>query len=332
MKISMHLHQKKSGIYYVIYRERGKQRWKSLQTKDKAMAKRLFNQFKKRYLEGKILRLEDEIANTTLSKFIEEFLSYAETKEYNTYESYKFSLHKFSVFLDRNEKVKNINIRNIDDYISYCKKILKNKNVTINKDLRQLKTAFNKAVEWGYLKNNPIKRFLPQEKHPPRAITLEEIKKLIQHATSSKMKLFIQISLLTGMRRNEIVFLKWENIDFHNKKILVTNTKSHKDRYIPINAELEPLLMENRQKQGRLFDWQPSTVSHEFKKITKRANVSCRLHDLRHSFATHLLSSGANIKIVQDILGHSNIQTTMIYAHALDDEKTKTMEKFKLIK
>lgn len=332
MKISMNLLKRDNGFYYVVYREKGKQRWKSLETKDKALAVRLFNQFKKRYLEGKILQLDDS-HSITFSQFTEEFLNHIENRlTPNSYESYKFTFRKFKEFLNGDTLLNSISKKTVDEYVSYCKRIFKNKNVTINKDLRQLKSAFNKAIVWEYVKTNPITHLLKQEKQFPRYLTIEQIAKLVNAIKNEKFKTYIQIALLTGMRRNEILNLKWEDIDLRNNRILVKNTKSHKDRFVPISNELLPTLLELKREGDKLFSWRPDTVTHMFMELVKQTGINCRLHDLRHSFATHLLSAGANIKIVQEILGHSDIQTTMIYAHAIEEEKLKSVNLLKIIK
>ncbi len=331
MKISMNLHKRDNGVWYVIYREGDKQIWKSLSTKDKTQAKRLFNQFKKMYLQGKITKLEDKVENILLSTFIDDFLAYAETKEDNTYLSYKFALKKLQNFIHKDLPLKKINNKIIDDYTSYCLKLLKNKPVTVNKDLRQLKAAFNKAIDWEYLRKNPIKRFLHQDKTPPRCLSIKEIQILFAGVKSAKYAFFLKIALLTGMRRMEILNLTWKDINFENDTIFIEKSKVHKSRFIPISPELKPIL-EKHKGTGKLFNWQPDTVTHYFMDLTKKTGIKCRLHDLRHSFATHLLSSGANIKVVQEILGHSNITTTMIYTHALEEEKKSAVNNLKLIK
>ncbi len=327
----MNLIKRSNGIWYIIYRENGKQKWKSLRTKDKSIAKRLFNQFKKLYLQGKILKLDDQLQNISWSSFIKEFLSYSATRENNTYQSYQFVLKKFSGFLTKDLPIRHISTKIIDEYTQYCLKVLKNKPVTVNKDLRHLKAVFNKAIEWDYIKTNPVKRLLPQDKLPPRYLSLDEIKRIFQKVTDPKFSLFLKIAVLTGMRRTEIVNLTWEDVNLKEDMIFVRKSKTHLSRYIPISPELRPIL-EKEKGQGKIFPWQPSTVSRKFTKIARAAGVRCRLHDLRHSFATHLLASGANIRVVQEILGHTDIKTTMIYAHAIEEEKKKAVQNLRLIK
>lgn len=138
MKISMNLHQKLTGVYYVIYRDpKGKQRWKSLGTKNKGEATRLYNQFKRAYLQGKLRKLEDNLSNITLQKFVDEFLNHIETtKENNTFDTYLFICKEIIFFFDKGTLLKNINTKDIDSYIEYCKRVRKNKNITINKKLK----------------------------------------------------------------------------------------------------------------------------------------------------------------------------------------------------
>lgn len=330
MKISMHLRKRENGIYYVIFTDNNKQKWRSLKTKDKTTAQRLFNKFKQEYLRRNILPMEKK-NYILLSEAVDEYLHYAETKSARTYETYKDSLKKFTAF-SGNIHLSECTPKIIDQFIIYCQKTLRNKPVTINKELRQLKTFFNKCIEWEYLKNNPIKSFVKQDKLPPRVITFEDIKMLLDGVKNPNCKLFIEMALLTGMRRGELCKLEWQDIDFDNKTIIVRTSKSHRFRYIPMSDYLLGILQPHRKNIGKLFTFSPHTISDYFRKLTKRVGVNCRLHDLRHTFATYLLQSSGNIRVVQEILGHSSLNTTLIYAQALEDDKKQAINQLRIIK
>ena len=332
MKINMQLLKRDNGVYYILLRdEKGKQHWKSLKTKNKPEATILYNKFKKAYLEGRIKRLEEGVKNISLKAFVEEFLAYIEpTKEHNTYETYSFILKDFLKFINGNCKTSNITSKTIDEYIIYCKNILRNKNVTINKKLRHLKSFFNKAIEWEYIKNNPIstKQYLKVDKLPPRCLTSDEINKLILSIDDVKFKVFVYMAILTGCRRNELLNLIWDDIDFGKRTITIRKAKSHYSRYVPISDELYNILYPIRGI-GKIFPWTPDFTSEKFRNYARKAGIKCRLHDLRHSFATHLLNSCGNIKVVQDLLGHRDIQSTMVYAHSVSELNRKAINNLK---
>ena len=341
IKLYMTLVQKR-GIYHAVWRdETGKQRWKSLKTKDKKTAIRLFNQFKRLYLQGKILKLTESLPKITFKEFCNEFLKHCETKKDSTYESYSYTFKKFSRFLGYriNDYLTNITTKDIDDFIYYCQKQLKNKNVSINRDLRQLKAGFNKAIEWGYIRNNPVKKLLKQEKKAIKVLKIEEIQRIFNNVKNEKFKLFLKFAILTGMRRGELLNLKWSDLNLDDKYIIVRETKSHKDRYIPISDELFKIIVKyiednniNPKSNQKIFNWAPSSVTHMFIDATRKAGVSCRLHDLRHNFATYLLKSGVDLKVVQEILGHADIKTTSIYLHAIEEDKRKAVNNLKILK
>jgi len=133
------------------------------------------------------------------------------------------------------------------------------------------------------------------------------------------------MALNTGMRRGEILSLLWSDIDFDTNMITIdqTNTKSKKQRRIPINSVLRTMLIElklkSRDSEYVFIDnegGQIKSIRSAFDAATKRAGLKgLRFHDLRHTAATRMVESGANIVAISKILGHSDIKTTMRYAH-----------------
>jgi integrase len=334
MKISMNLHQKPTGVYYVIFRDsKGKQRWKSLGTKNKGEATRLYNQFKRAYLQGKLRKLEDNLSNITLQKFVDEYLEYTEkTKEANTYSNAKFCLQNFIKFFNSLLNLNAVTQKDIDYYILYCLKNEKNKPITVNKKLKALRAAFNAAIDWSYIKTNPVKsnKFLKIDKQPKRYLEKNEIYTLLSAIDDIDFKNYVIVCLYTGCRRNEVLYLEWKDIDFKNNEILIKKSKSHHSRYIPINMVLREIVLSmkgNSNRIGRLFDrWSPDRVTHKFIYYARKAGVKCRLHDLRHTFATFMINLDVSIKTLQALLGHEDISSTMIYADTMEESKKRAIE------
>jgi integrase len=136
------------------------------------------------------------------------------------------------------------------------------------------------------------------------------------------LKPIVESALLTGMRRGELLSLKWEQI--RNGFIYLTETKSGKGRQIPINNRLTEVLKEVRRgnqlkspyvfcdSQGRRF----YQVRRSFTSACRRAGIEAfRFHDLRHTFASQLVMKGASLKAIQELLGHADLKMTMRYAH-----------------
>lgn len=327
----MTLHQRENGVYYVVYRDhRKKQIWKSLGTKDASMAKRLYNQFKKSYLEGKIARIEDEIKSITIQAFADEYIDLVETTgTYNTWYSTKYVFKKFVEYLGGDTQVKNIKAKDIDDYIIHAKRS-GNKPVSINKDLRTLKAAFNKAIEYEYIKINPIKKMLRVDKMPPKAITSDQFNRILNKVADPLFTYFILFITYTGCRKSEALAVTWADIDRRNGVIQIRKTKSHEARYIPISDKLGAVLDTMNASVGRLFPWGLDWVGRRFKQFADDAGVHCTLHGLRHTFATILANSETPLRVLQDLMGHKDIQSTMIYISARNESKEKAVEKIDL--
>lgn len=330
MNISMILMQRDSGIYYAVYRENGRQRWKSLRTRDKTIAKKLYNQFKKLYLEGKITRLESNLSDISVTSFKKEYLDYIETtKTSNTYYSAKFKLQKFISFCGAELPLKSINSKMIDQYVISCKNA-GNRLTTINSDLRTLKGAFNKAIEYGYIKENPIKKLLKVDKLPPKSISPDDFKKLISGIDDSLFRSFVYFIIYTGCRKNEALNITWSNVNLDKGYLVIETAKSREFRQIPISDKLRKLLETLPSEVGKLFPWSSWWAGRKFKNYADQTGVKVTLHGLRHTFATILANSETPLRVLQDLMGHKDIQSTMVYISAVDKSKHEAINKIDL--
>ena len=200
---------------------------------------------------------------------------------------------------------------------------------TRNRHLAHLSSMFNKGKEWGLATENPASRINPLREVGARMRFLVEgeITRLLK-AASKKLRSLLITALHTGMRKGEIVNLKWPDVDFKNKIITVQESKSGKKRMIPMDETLYEALrvLPSRFKRGYIF---PSPVKpdkpwYDFRKRFESAKQKAgiddfRFHDLRHTFASHLAMNGVDIKTVQELLGHASLTMTMKYAHLAPD-------------
>lgn len=207
---------------------------------------------------------------------------------------------------------------------------------TINRELSCLSMMFNKAIDWGYLNENPaarVKRFSETDNMRERILSDEEEVQLLKHS-AAHLKSIITMALETGMRLGEILNLTWSQVDMKTRSIHVEKTKSQRKRIVKINQnlydELTRLKDGNRQnpyvfsnsKTGKPY----STIKTAFKGACRRANiVGLRFHDLRHTHGTRLIQN-ADIETVRDLMGHQSYKTTQRYLHTNDERKRIAVE------
>lgn len=151
--------------------------------------------------------------------------------------------------------------------------------------------------------------------------------------TPSKYRIAWLILAWFGLRRSEVLKLQWQDIDFEGKTITVRDTKSKKDRVIPIASNMIPVLMAEWEKAGRSAGNVTVTSRAHFHDVYKRHLKACGLnpaygfHTWRHSFATRLHKRGVPVTVIQQLLGHERVETTMRYLHDLGDMISDAMEK-----
>jgi len=220
-------------------------------------------------------------------------------------------------------------------------------NGTINRELALLKTMFYKAIaseDYG-LERNPVCKvdFLKEEACRERVLKPGEMRTLIEAAINpwgGYLPLFLVIALNTGMRKNEILTLKWEHVSFKGGYIEVTadRSKSRRSRRIPMNSIVAGELRKLKPAGEHIF-FNPKTGSHimhiktAFKRACKEAGiVNLRVHDLRHTAASYLVNEcGVDIVTVSKILGHTRIDMTMRYVHPSEDNKQRGIERLGMI-
>jgi len=204
----------------------------------------------------------------------------------------------------------------VKDYIQLN---LQNKNpASVRKDLFAIKFFFEKVLRQKLNLPNPKK-----DSPLPNILTIDEIRRLVNSTPNVKHKLIIKFLYGCGLRVSEIVSLKKDDLNFEEGLIHIKLAKGKKDRFVKIPdsiaRELESFVkirdgayLFESNRGGKLTT---STVQAILKKAAKKAGIRKRVypHLLRHSFATHLLESGTDLRIIQKLLGHSSVKTTQIY-------------------
>ncbi|MEK6906602.1 MAG: site-specific tyrosine recombinase/integron integrase [Nanoarchaeota archaeon] len=199
---------------------------------------------------------------------------------------------------------------------------------------------FLSAIRYSYisiLKKDPtigIKR-PKRERKIPTVLSKEEVKKLLSSLDTKKSKLMISLMYACGMRVSEIVNLTVNDFDLTQKTGKIRQAKGKKDRVFNIPSflfkDLEEQLEEQKKNKREYFFTGPKgklssrNLQKIVSRVAKRAGIKkdVHCHTLRHSFATHLLEDGVDIRMIQELLGHSDISTTQIYTHVSSEELKK---------
>ncbi len=230
------------------------------------------------------------------------------------------------MFLEYISKIntKNVSDDDIQNYLFYCKTKKKYSYSTMKQVIA--------AISYLYVKifNEPIPKALDiklrKPTHLPTVLSVKDISKILMVTSNLKHKTILILLYSGGLRLGELLNLKIGDIDSEAMKIHVRQGKGKKDRYIMLSENVLKLLREYYKaykpkdfiiegKNGGKYS--PQSVQNIFKAAIKKAGIrkKATVHTLRHSFATHLLDDGTDIRYIQELLGHKRLETTQIYTH-----------------
>lgn len=370
--------QVKKNIYYAVLNledENGKRKQKWISTglsttgHNKRAAQKTLNDLIDKYESiPKTLRVRDD---TLFAEYAQHWLdSVAYTYDPITYQGYKNATEKHIIPYFSKTKTR---LREIDPSVVQCfsnhlskEGNLKTGGSLSNKSVRNYLTVLSQicedAVQKRKLTENPVKAVKrpKKQKYKPSFYAASQMKEFLSAIDKEPTGAMFKITAVYGLRRSELLGLKWDSIDFENKQVTIQHVVSRfstiveKDdtkteeshRTYPMTPEIEKIFLAEKEKEDRcrklfgdaynendyVFKWDdgrtytPDYLTRKFKSILKKYDMPMiRLHDLRHSCASILLESGHNLKDVQQWLGHADIQTTgNVYGH-LTNEHLKTV-------
>ncbi|MDY6072154.1 MAG: site-specific tyrosine recombinase/integron integrase [Bacilli bacterium] len=273
---------------------------------------------------------------------INDFISYISKKNYsvNTYTSYINDLYCFYIFIKKD--LTKVTFEDIKDYLEHLN-LKKEKTSSIRRKISSLKSFYKFLYKNNYInkKDYPLTKiaYPKMEKKLPKFIYYNDLLEIINESSKDKDgvrdRLIIEMLYATGVRVSELINIKINDIDFNNRRIIVLG-KGNKERIVYYGEYAEEVLKEymkthERKNHNYLF------VNSKGGKLTDRGvryiidNIMSKLsvkthvtpHVLRHTFATDMLNNGCDIKVVQELLGHSSLKATEIYTHVTNEHLKK---------
>jgi site-specific recombinase XerD len=324
----------RNGIYYIVFFKQGKRVWRSLQTRDKGAAYKLF------------LKQADEDTRpkgVMLKQAQCEFLTFANTNfSRGTIDIYRNTFSQFNKFLS-DRAVTEITPRDIDFYKSTRFQYVS--PATVNLELRSLRAFFNRLIVWDYIEKNPcesVKAIRIAETIRP-FLSKDDLSKLLDHTRGTQLCDIILIATMTGLRKGELLNLSWADVDLQKGTLLVRSsmsyrTKGGKMRMVPLNTTALNVLKNLPQNSSVVFppergeSYNHDFLSRRFKRAINQCGLDPKLHfhSLRHTFASLLVKDGVPLYHVQRLLGHSSARVTEIYAHLGHAELGSSVEKLSM--
>ena len=246
-----------------------------------------------------------------------------------TSKMYLFYNRKFLEYIKKSpDKVEDDDVK---EYLAYKMSDHSLSNASIALIKASLKFFYSEMLG----KNLSLIKTPKASKKLPVVLTRKEIKDLLDNTENLKHRLLIELLYSTGLRLSECINLKYSDLDLNECIGWVRMGKGAKDRIFIISGLFKNDLLEYMEKtgcesKGYIFSvngrkMSPRAVQHAIKVSAERAGIEkdVHVHTLRHSFATHLLENGVDIRKIQKLLGHSNLQTTQIYTQVSSEEIKK---------
>ena len=288
-------------------------------------------------------------------KIISSYISYlagARGFSLNTVSAYESDIKQFVSFIHkRNKNIEQLGKLDISDYIHYISKpgIA---STTLSRKISSLRNFFRFLMEEGLVKDDPTLALESPQivRRLPSVLDVEEIERILEQPDINdpfglRDRAELELLYACGLRISELLDLKIEDIDF-NESFLICYGKGDKERIIPIGRyALDFLTLYIGKVRGKLdkgkadgiifLNKRGGKISRmgfwkRFKNYCIKAGISKRVtpHTFRHSFATHLLEGGADLRVVQTLLGHNDISTTQIYTHITKDYLSKVISDY----
>ena len=326
---------KRNGKYYCRFQLNGERHHKlcagATTLKE---AEKMENAFKYKLMQQQNGVIPRELKHITINKLFKIYTEYSEVNK----KSYKSDISRTKLikqFFGENTLIKDIQPEKIEKFKDFLLEQNRSK-MTVNRYLEQLKTAFRMAIDNDYLLKNPcknIKKF-PVKNYSVRYLKEDEEKRLFK-ALPDYLKGIVIVALNTGLRKSNILELKWEQVNFDFKFIEILENKGNKHIMLPLNDTLYNFFIKTPEVEriGYIFI-NPETgspykdIKKAWQTALKQAGIeNFRFHDLRHTVGTRLAKENVPVNVIKEILAHSDVKTTMRYVHCTQGAKLDALNK-----
>ncbi len=323
---------RKEGKYYKVYFQIGNKKYKrSTRTTSRKIAEDIRKKIENEIATG-IFKIENYSPRDQklLKEFLAEATRFAKTNKSTRTVEREIVVYKNFLGYCKNIPLSAVTVKLIEAYKVYLQDEREFSPNSINIELRHLSAAFSLAVKYNYLPKNPFRqvRKVKTPKKKPLFLTFEQAEKLLAHTANRSVYQYILIALNTGARISEVCHLKWKNVDL-NHRLITIEGKGSKERVVPIPQQLLEFLKERENSQEYVVTGSRSRteITHQFRVYADEIGLNeYTFHNLRHTYASWLVQNGVNLKIIQELLGHESIQTTLIYAHLAPDNKYQAVK------
>lgn len=295
----------------------------------------------------------------SIEQFAEEYSAFVKTNLSVAYwVSVELALNHMLKFFSGATALNMIKLREVEKFIDYMRK---NAPQGYRVYYRNLKAGFNKAIDWGYISENPFKKYkLPKnQRNKPDFITEIQLGLILTRLETKASKIgcskakrqsllliadIVKTAFYSGMRLNELLNLRWENVNLTKGTLTVGdyrfNTKAKRQRIIPLCNKLANCLAQRAKCKGQNEEYvfgisakrtlTKDYVSKTFKETCRAEGIDERIkfHSLRHSFASYLAQQGVSPYHIKELLGHASVTTTEIYAHLNEEVLEQAISKF----
>lgn len=326
---------KRNGKFYCRFQINGERHHKlCVGATSLKEAEKMESAFKYKLMQQQNGVIPRDLKNITINKLFKIYLEYSETNK-KSYNSDVSRTKLIKQYFGETTLIKDITPEKVEKF----KVFLLDQNrstMTVNRYLEQIKTAFRMAVDNNYLLKNPcqnIKKF-PVKNYSVRYLKPDEEERLFK-VLPEYLKGIVIVALNTGLRKSNILELRWEQINFDFNFIEILENKGNKHLLIPLNEKLIQFFDNKPEAERKGYIFINPDTGLPYKDIKKAWSTALekakienfRFHDLRHTVGTRLAEQLVPVNVIKELLGHSDVHTTMRYVHSTQGAKLQALNK-----